>query len=252
VSPEHPRELYHDVKWTPAAVRRFWDFQGANAASEQGYFARRFGPRVVRLAARCGALSGPVGDLGCGPGFLSAALLERGLTVHAVDSSERAVGAVRARLAGRAGFLGATCGELDALPFADGELGAAFLVEVLEHLPRGAWGAVAAELARTVRPGGLAVLTTPNREDLDAKKVACPDCGAVFHRVQHVERVEAAALEALLVQYGFEPLLVRGLNFRHFPDRTLGRMVRLLFETLPALGGGIAPHLVAVGRRRPS
>lgn len=243
------RTLYQEVKWTPEAVRRFWDFYASNPAAEDSYFSRRFGRRIIRIGLRGARILGPVVDLGCGPGFLSAALMHEGFSVLALDRSSAALERVRERFAGDPRFLGAEQTGLERLPLADGAAGAVFLVEVLEHLPREAWDPLVAEVARVLRPGGRFVLTTPNREDLAAHKVACPECGSVFHRVQHLESVDGAAVRALLERSGLVPRRVRATNFRHFPDRTLGRLLEQTLRCFPGLEARTAPHLIAVAER---
>lgn len=245
------KPAYHEVTWTPEAVRRFWDFQGDNEASEHGFFSRKFAPRIVGLAERHVELAGPVLDVGCGPGFLCEELLRRGHVVGGVDASKRNAARVRARLSGRAGFLGAAVGEGESLPLADAALGALFLVEVLEHVAAGPRARLLGELRRVLRPGGVLVATTPNQEDLDARKLACPECGCVFHRVQHQESLDAALLASLLGSHGFEPVFLGAVNFRHFPDLAVGRAVAGVAARFPALGAPARPpHLVAVARRR--
>jgi SAM-dependent methyltransferase len=244
------RHLFHEVKWTPEAVRRFWDYHGAHAAAEDASFSRRFGARIIRLGLRGARVSGPVVDLGCGLGFLCEALLREGYTVKALDDSPASLERVRALFAGQPRFLGAELADLRALPLGDREAGAVFLVEVLEHLPREAWDPLVAEVARVLRPGGRFVLTTPHEEDLGAHKVACPECGAVFHRVQHLESVDAASLRALLGRHGLRVRQLRATNFRHFPDRPFwGRLVARVMRLLSRLEARTAPHLVAVAER---
>ena len=243
------RTFYQELKWTPEAVRRFWDYCSANPATENNYFSLRFGRRIIRMGLRGARVMGPVVDLGCGPGFLCAELLREGFAVVAFDRSPAALEQVRARFGGEPCFLGAEETGLDRLPLGDAEAGAVFLVEVLEHLPRDAWDPLVAEVARVLRPGGRFVITTPNQEDLAARKIACPECGSVFHRVQHLESVDAVALRALLARHGLVPRLVRATNFRHFPDRAAGRLLELVLRCFPGLDVRTAPHLIAVAER---
>ncbi len=243
------RTFFQELKWTPEAVRRFWDYQASSPAAENDYFSLRFGRRILRMGLRGVRVMGPVVDLGCGPGFLCEALLREGYAVLAFDRSPAALERVRARFAGEPRFLGAEEAGLDRLPLGDAEAGAVFLVEVLEHLPRDAWDPLVAEVARVLRPGGRFVITTPNQEDLAARKIACPECGSVFHRVQHLESVDAVSLRALLARHGLVPRLVRATNFRHFPDRVAGRLLALVLRSFPSLDPRTAPHLIAVAER---
>ena len=243
------RTFYSEVKWTPEAVRRFWDYYGTHPAAEDNYFSLRFGRRIIRMGLGRASVLGPVVDLGCGTGALSAELLREGFAVLAIDSSPATLERVRSRFAGEPRFLGAEAADLDRLPLGDQEAGAVFLVEVLEHLPRDAWDPLVAEVARVLRPGGRFVITTPNQEDLSARKIACPECGSVFHRVQHLESVDAAAVRALLTRHGLVPQRVRAVNFRHFPDRALGRLLGFVLRCFPGLEAKTAPHLIAVAER---
>lgn len=91
-------------------------------------------------------------DLGAGQGALSQALKERGFEVTAADVNAeqfRAVGVEFAKL------------DLNKpLPYPDQGFNLVLAVEILEHLeaPR----AFVREIFRILKPGGLAVVTTPN------------------------------------------------------------------------------------------
>jgi SAM-dependent methyltransferase len=91
-------------------------------------------------------------DLGAGQGALSQRLQERGFDVTAAD-----INAGQFRAAG-VGFAKLDLNE--ALPFPDQSFSLVLAVEILEHLeaPR----AFVREILRMLKPGGLAVVTTPN------------------------------------------------------------------------------------------
>lgn len=108
-----------------------------------------------------GARSGDrVLDLGCGPGHLTAELVEdvgaSGL-VLAVDRQQDMVVAARsrARTAG-AGRCDVLVGSATALPLADGTCDGVVAVQVLEYVPD--LTQAVAEVRRVLRPGGTAVL----------------------------------------------------------------------------------------------
>jgi SAM-dependent methyltransferase len=102
-------------------------------------------------------------DLGCGAGYLTAALAERCSRVIAVDHSARMLAAARRRRLGARVDL--RRGELDHLPLRDGEVDAAFANLVWHHLPD--LDRAARELFRVLKPGGTAVISDllPHEQD---------------------------------------------------------------------------------------
>jgi SAM-dependent methyltransferase len=108
-------------------------------------------------------------DFGCGGGRHSFEAMRRGAVAVAVDSDREvlaeAAAWVRALLeqdketaeAGGHGDL--VAGDGAWLPFPDGCFDRVIAAEVLEHVPDD--GAVVAELARVLRPGGVLVVTVP-------------------------------------------------------------------------------------------
>jgi SAM-dependent methyltransferase len=244
--------MYHSIDWTPERIQRFWDFYSSNAAAHASYFSRRFGRAIIRLVQRHGRLTGPAVDFGCGPGDFVEELLRLGVSCKAIDVSVEAVDRVQRRFAGRPGFLGAFAGSLDRLPLQDGEAGAIFLIEVLEHLTPETAALAGVEFRRVLQPGGHVIVTVPNEEDLQANAVACPDCGCVFHRMQHVQRFSRESLSEWLVGVGFQPVFVAGLHLKHFAGSWMIRPVGLLKHRIRRLRHRPNPHLVAIARILPA
>jgi ArsR family transcriptional regulator len=106
-----------------------------------------------------------VGDLGCGTGAVSEGLAPFVERVIGVDGSRAMLAAARKRLADR-GNVELRHGELEELPVADGELGAALLVLALHHAPEPS--AVLAEAARAIAPGGRLVVVDMLPHDREA------------------------------------------------------------------------------------
>ncbi|WP_329275588.1 class I SAM-dependent methyltransferase [Streptomyces sp. NBC_01451] len=97
---------------------------------------------------------GPVADLGCGPGKVTAHLAALGVPAFGVDLSPKMI-----ELAGRAHpHLSFTVGSMTALALRDGELGGILAYYSTHHTPPEQLPVVYAEFHRTLAPGGLLML----------------------------------------------------------------------------------------------
>jgi SAM-dependent methyltransferase len=117
---------------------------------------------------RLGDLNGTsVLDLGCGAGRHAFEAARRGAHVVALDTDLGELGQVLAVAAAMAeagevpagASIGAVAGDATRMPFDDEAFDIVIAAEVLEHIP--ADGAAFSEIARVLRPGGLAALTVP-------------------------------------------------------------------------------------------
>jgi SAM-dependent methyltransferase len=106
-------------------------------------------------------------DLGCGAGRHAFEALRRGAHVVALDTDERELRQVTAMFAAmhEAGEVpgdaraAAVAADATAMPFPDGSFDRVIAAEVLEHIP--ADQAAMNEIARVLRPGGVAAITVP-------------------------------------------------------------------------------------------
>ncbi|MEU7784098.1 class I SAM-dependent methyltransferase [Amycolatopsis sp. NPDC049159] len=108
------------------------------------------------LERRCG---GALLDVGCGPGMMVRHLLDGrpgDFAVTGCDRSAAMVDAARERAGKEAEF---AVGDIGEMPFADGAFDIALAMGVLEYVDI---GPALHEIARVVRPGGLAVVTMLN------------------------------------------------------------------------------------------
>jgi 2-polyprenyl-3-methyl-5-hydroxy-6-metoxy-1,4-benzoquinol methylase/predicted ATP-grasp superfamily ATP-dependent carboligase len=101
-------------------------------------------------------------EIGCGAGFLSVALAQRGLRVQAIDSTEAMVELARRHAveSGTSQLLSVDLGDVCALTFEDGCFDLVVAIGVMMYLKRPKLAIQ--EMARVTRPGGHIILTAAN------------------------------------------------------------------------------------------
>lgn len=103
-------------------------------------------------------------DLGCAGGFMAEALAGRGARVTGIDPAGEAIAAARLRAERMGQVIRYDVGVGEALPYPDAAFDRVVCVDVLEHvqsLPQ-----VLAETVRVLRPGGLFLFDTINRNPI--------------------------------------------------------------------------------------
>lgn len=103
-------------------------------------------------------------DLGCAGGFMAEALDDLGATVTGIDPAKEAIEAaqIHARQGGKSIHYDVGIGE--ALPYDDAAFNAVVCVDVLEHVQD--LGQVVREVARVLKPGGMFLFDTINRNPI--------------------------------------------------------------------------------------
>ena len=230
------------MKWSGETLNRFWRWQ---AGYPTHYFTNKFGNRIASHLAPHLRGHRSVVDYGCGPGFLLRHLVALGLEVAATDTSSEALTTAQDRNAGLKGFLGATpAREL----IATGKtFDAAVAIEVIEHLDDSSLDEFFTNVKHLVRPGGRAIITTPNEEDLEEAAVYCPHCDHSFHRYQHLRSWSAETLAATIEANGF---IVDRTYTTDFSKRPFGDPVSSLKRLVKRVLGRPEkrPHLVCITR----
>jgi 2-polyprenyl-6-hydroxyphenyl methylase / 3-demethylubiquinone-9 3-methyltransferase len=103
-------------------------------------------------------------DLGCAGGFMAEAMAARGARVTGIDPAAQAVEAARHHSNKMGLKIRYDVGVGEALPYADASFDAVVCVDVLEHVAD--LNRVLAEVARILRPGGLFMFDTINRNPI--------------------------------------------------------------------------------------
>lgn len=144
----------------PDVVRREYETETGLAARKAAY-ANAEGPNAPQLVFEAIAAASPARylEVGCGEGELAARVqAELGSHVVAVDQSERMVQLTRER------GVDARVGDVQDLPFDDGEFDCAVAAWMLYHVPD--VEQALDELARVLRPGGRLVAVTNDSDHL--------------------------------------------------------------------------------------
>jgi len=229
--------------WTDDLVSSFWDHHSSNPKT---YFTYQHGHHLVAFLPELRSCH-DVLDYGCGGGHLLDALLDAGIQpVTGADVSPASIADVRRRFDGRPGFAGAHA--IDQLRAQGRTFDAVLCCEVVEHLYDEQLEAVLADLASMLADGGVAVLTTPNDEDLAASEVYCPVSNVLFHRWQHVRSWTAATLGAALARHGLSVVRTAEVDLSRTPQ--VDRLAAAIDRVRGVLGRrATPPHLVVVATR---
>jgi 2-polyprenyl-6-hydroxyphenyl methylase/3-demethylubiquinone-9 3-methyltransferase len=103
-------------------------------------------------------------DLGCAGGFMAEAMTNKGANVTGIDPAAQAIAAASARAKQMDQSIQYDVGVGENLPYPDNHFDAVVCVDVLEHVADLA--KVLAEVARVLKPGGLFLYDTINRNPI--------------------------------------------------------------------------------------
>lgn len=116
---------------------------------------------LASFAEAATEVGGPVADLGCGPGHVTAYLSSLGLDAFGVDISSGMLAVARARNPG----LRFEIGSMTALDLPDGSLSGILSRYSIIHTAPADMPAILAEFRRVLAPGGCALISFPGTED---------------------------------------------------------------------------------------
>jgi 2-polyprenyl-3-methyl-5-hydroxy-6-metoxy-1,4-benzoquinol methylase len=189
--------------------------RGPRSALELDVSARLRTDAVLALFSPAAVAGGKAADLGCATGYFSARLAALGLSVVCVDVSAENLTALEHRypdlIAGAA--LVPVQASVTDLPIESESVGAVFCMEVIEHVEDDR--RAISEMHRVLVPGGLCVLTTPNRKAPQplVERLGLQSVHDVPGPERHVRPgYSRAELQALLAGAGFEVTRLGGVG----------------------------------------
>lgn len=210
-----PREAEHFGK----LAADWWDPKGSSAMLHRlnparlGYIRAAVDAHWGGDGASFTPLAGKTGlDVGCGAGLLTEPLARLGAAMTGVDAAPENIGAARAHAAASGLAIDYVAGGIESL--ADRRFDLVVSMEVIEHVsdPAGFVAGLAAALA----PGGLMVLSTPNRTLLSklAMITVGEGTGMIPKGTHDWSRfLNPEELEALLAEAGLKVIDRAGLSF---------------------------------------
>jgi 2-polyprenyl-3-methyl-5-hydroxy-6-metoxy-1,4-benzoquinol methylase len=208
------QNISHEVVWNREKVSRFWEYYSTFEAIEDNYFSKQVGDTVIGFVKKHIQLAGNILDYGCGPGFLIEKLLKERLACWGLDAVESNVKIIETKFDGNPYFKGAYYADTLPTSIPDHQFDVVFLIETIEHLLQDDLQAILKEIHRITKPGGKLVITTRNNENLDASKIICPDCGCIFHLMQHVSSWTTDSMSNQMAVLGFKEIVCTTTTFR--------------------------------------
>jgi 2-polyprenyl-6-hydroxyphenyl methylase / 3-demethylubiquinone-9 3-methyltransferase len=169
-------------------------------------------------------------DLGCAGGFMAEALAKRGAQVTGIDPASDAITAARQHAQAEGLRIAYDVGVGEALPYDAAGFDAVVCVDVLEHVTD--LQKVMFEVARVLRPGGLLLFDTINRNPLArlATITVAEDILRLLPRGTHDPAmfIKPAELRTAMGAAGLVPSRFTGLG-----PRGVNRRLDLTFGPLP-------------------
>ena len=232
-----------EIAWTHEKASRFWDYFSTNISCQSNYFSKQVGSDLIKLVMRVIPLKGITLDFGCGPGYLIEYLLKNGITVQGLDFSAEAFKSISAKYSMYPLFKGAILAKGIPTPLDDESVHNIFFVETLEHLFPEEIDETISELYRVVKSDGYIIITTRNDEDLDSNKVICPECGCIFHRVQHMTSWKPSDIISLMERRGFQTIMCKAIILRSSSKLNFIRKIKSRIKRYKG------PNLIYIGRK---
>lgn len=238
----------HHISWTSEKISRFWNFYHSSSLFEETFFSKQVGDGIVNFVNKYVALGGNILDYGTGPGFLIEHLLKKDCGfIWGCDFSLDSMNKINAKFKDFSNFKGAMI--LDKIPsslpgkFFD----YVFLIETIEHLNDECLKNTITEIRRILVDRGTLIISVPNNENIDLHKVICPDCGAIFHRVQHLRSFSKPSLNDLMESFGFKKNICEETELSWYKSMTLLSFAKRMLVSSRKVR---LPNLIYIGRKK--
>ncbi|MBN1348405.1 class I SAM-dependent methyltransferase [candidate division KSB1 bacterium] len=188
-------------------------------------------------------------DLGCGDGYLSYLMAQKGHRVTSLDLSQARLDKFR-QIAEDFGITQKT-GDIKHTGIDEQTFDLIVSSEVLEHIE--GYEEAIIEAYRLLKPGGLFIVSVPHDEPL--KQFICPHCLKSFYRDGHVNRFNRVNLPQALAEQGLEIEKIKTVRskilnqLQYHLKLKYGSIVKLLDRFLVGLLPRYTFYLITVARK---
>lgn len=240
----------HEIDWTSEKISRYWNFHVNFYSVEDSWFTKMVGKGILRFAKKHVKLEGNILDYGMGKGFLIGYLLKEikslDTKIFGCDFSLESVKNANSSFSSFKNYQESLL--LVNLPsdFQDKYFDLVFFIEVIEHLTDEFLSASLMELQRIIKPGGIIFISTPNNEELNKNKIFCPECGSIFHKIQHVRSFNESSLSNLMNEFGFEQIFCGETNLNDYNNFSIKHFAKRILRFLK---GTYKPNLIFIGKK---
>jgi 2-polyprenyl-3-methyl-5-hydroxy-6-metoxy-1,4-benzoquinol methylase len=233
------------IVWNDEKVKLFWDYY---SKFKNDYFTYQVGAKIVDCFADYLNPGSEILDYGSGPGYFISYLLKKDLKVTAMDFSKSSLDMLNGMFKDKEGFRGAY--EVNQLEQKQLTFDVVFILEVVEHLDDYYLSLLFNNLNKLLKKDGIAIITTPNNENLEENLILCPECNTLFHRWQHLRSWNIDTLRNTLIKENFKILEIYTTNF----NKIKPKIYQIIKESIKGLfkdGNYITekssnPNLVAI------
>jgi ubiquinone/menaquinone biosynthesis C-methylase UbiE len=237
----------HNVEWTDEKIAKFWDWQN-HKTYQKGWFSLQVGSGIIKYSSKYIKKDGRMLDYGAGKGFLAEKLLISypASIVDATEFSKEGVANIQERFSKYSNYGSVVA--IDSFPvheIEDNTYDVLFFNGVIEHLSNTYFKGTFLEFYRIIKPNGVLIVTTDNDENLSFSEVCCPDCGCVFHRVQHLMSFTKESLEETINSYGFTTIKCRATDLAIYNGKETSLIKKIYYRS--RMLWKAPPHLVYIG-----
>lgn len=188
--------MHKEIEWTEEKISKFWGFISRQTNIE--YSGDVISQRLVKMIRRRLPGSGNVLDIGFGTGKLLMILYNMGYSCYGIELSKDTSSGVNFPDDVKVKY-----GSITNIPFDEG-FDVIFATDVLEHLPSGDLNEGLVQIRNNLSDDGIFIATTPANERREDQFIMCPECGAVFHRYQHIHSFDEEKLKDVYNKAGLK------------------------------------------------